>query len=107
MDKFAVVEQSQRHLALSRMTWSQHFWHAFSLGWILIANGLSSIIHAFIPALFPGTAAKTTMRIFYKVCYAHPNPHFQTYRLACKDRYAAAPASHAVSPAAGDEISAA
>jgi hypothetical protein len=28
------------------------------------------------------------MRIFYKVCYNHPNPHFQKVRLEYKRIYA-------------------
>ena len=83
-----IVKKSKSHLKGSQMGYFQHFWHAFSLGWILIFNGISSIIHAFVPALFPGTAAFTTMRIFYKVCYNHPNPYFQHVRKTYKERYA-------------------
>jgi hypothetical protein len=82
-----IIRKSVAHLRGSQMGYFRHFCHAFSLGWILIFNGISSIIHAFIPAFFPGTAAFTTMRIFYKVCYGHPNPYFQRVRLAYEKRY--------------------
>lgn len=87
-DHIPLVKSSTEHLRLSKMSYVQHFRHAFTLGWILILNGLSSLVHAFVPGLFPGTAAKTTMRIFYKVCYNHPNPHFQKVRLEYKRLYA-------------------
>ena len=83
-----IIKKSKAHLRGSQIDYLHHFWHAFSLGWILIFNGISSIIHAFIPAFFPGTAAFTTMRIFYKVCYNHPNPYFQHVRNTYKQRYA-------------------
>lgn len=77
LNDLQLVKKSSEHLLLSQMSYFPHFRNAFTLGWILIFNGLSSLVHAFIPRLFPGTAAKTTMRIFDKVCYNHPNQHFQ------------------------------
>ena len=88
LDDIPLVKTSSEHLRLSQMGYFEHFRHAFVLGWILIFNGLSSLVHAFIPALFPGTAAKTTMRIFYKVCFNHPNPHFQKVRREYERLYA-------------------
>ena len=42
-----------KHLAESNKTYSQHFRFAFYAGWMLVWAGLTSIIHAFIPSLFP------------------------------------------------------
>lgn len=75
------------HLRGSRTTYVPHFRQAFSLGWILILNGISSMVHAVIPAFFPGTAAFTTMRLFYKFCHDHPNPYFQRVCSAYERRY--------------------
>jgi hypothetical protein len=82
-----IIRKSVAHLRGSQTTYVPHFRQAFSLGWILILNGISSIVHAFIPAFFPGTAAFTTMRLFYKFCYGHPNPYFQRVRATYKKRY--------------------
>ena len=72
-----LVEASQIHLGQSQMTYGYHFWHAIKNGSLLIYWGLTSFIHAFIPALFPGTAAKGTIKIFYETIYEHPNPEFR------------------------------
>lgn len=82
-----IISQSVEHLRGSQMEYAPHFRQAFFLGWILILNGLSSIVHAVIPAFFPGTAAFTTMRLFYKYCHGHPNPEFQRIRSMFERRY--------------------
>ena len=87
MKKPWIIRESQDHLRGSQTTYVPHFRQAFWLGWILIFNGLSSIVHAFIPAFFPGTAAFTTMRLFYKFCHGHPNPYFQRVRSTYERRY--------------------
>jgi len=87
MKKPWIISESVDHLRGSRTTYVPHFRQAFSLGWILIFNGVSSIVHAVIPAFFPGTAAFTTMRIFYKFCHGHPNPYFQRVRSTYEKRY--------------------
>jgi len=82
-----IIETSVDHLRGSQVGYWKHFRQAFFLGWILILNGLSSIVHAVIPAFFPGTAAFTTMRLFYKYCHGHPNPSFQRIRALYEKRY--------------------
>ncbi len=42
-----------KHLAESNKTYIQHFKFAFYAGWMLLWAGLTSIIHACIPSLFP------------------------------------------------------
>jgi hypothetical protein len=87
MKRPRIISQSVEHLRGSQTTYAPHFRQAFYLGWILILNGLSSIVHAVIPAFFPGTAAFTTMRLFYKYCHGHPNPQFQRIRSMYEKRY--------------------
>ena len=86
-----IVRQSREHIEASHMGYFEHMWHAFSLGWILIVVGLSSLVHAFIPVLYPGTAAKEVMRIFYKYCLDHPSPVFQAARRKFELQFAKKP----------------
>jgi hypothetical protein len=50
-----------KHLAQSNTTYIEHFKFAFYAGLMLIWAGITSIIHAFIPSLFPFVSRKITV----------------------------------------------
>jgi hypothetical protein len=47
-----------KHLAESNKTYIEHFKFAFYAGLMLLWAGVTSIIHAFIPSLFPFVSRK-------------------------------------------------
>lgn len=55
--------RSKNHLAEARKTYVSHFLYAWTRGWLLIWTGICSIIHGFLPGVFPFTAPKTVLRI--------------------------------------------
>jgi len=71
------VERSERHLALSKVSYSEHLTWAIKSGFVLIGIGIASIIHGIAPFLFEGTTAKKVIEIFYQHLYNHPNPDYQ------------------------------
>ena len=62
------IENSKRHLELSKVGYVDHLKWAFKSGFILIAIGVASIIHGVAPFLFEGTTAKKVIEIFYQQC---------------------------------------
>lgn len=68
-----------QHLKDSRTTYVEHAkWAAFA-GVRLIWAGIASLLHAAHPALFPGTAARTVIDLYFKRLHDHPNPAYQDY----------------------------
>jgi hypothetical protein len=45
----------------------------------MIIVGVSSIIHAIIPAFFTGTAAKTVIDFYHERLINHPNKEYTDY----------------------------
>ena len=56
----------KKHLSEAKKTYWNHFSFAFCAGWILIYAGITSIIHAFIPSLFPFTSQKIVKNLMEK-----------------------------------------
>ena len=56
----------KKHLDVSRKSYREHFSFAFIAGWLLIYAGITSIIHAFIPSLFPFTSLKIVKKLVEK-----------------------------------------
>jgi hypothetical protein len=52
-----------KHLTESNKTYTEHFEFAFKAGLILLWASITSIIHAFIPGLFPFTSQKIVMNL--------------------------------------------
>lgn len=74
-----MIKQSKIHLEKSQETYGNHFIWAKIAGLRLIWAGIASIIHGIIPALFPGTAAKTVIDLYHKRLVDHPNKEYQDY----------------------------
>lgn len=52
-----------KHLAESNKTYIEHFKFAFYAGFMLLWAGLTSIIHAFIPSLFPFASRNIILKL--------------------------------------------
>jgi hypothetical protein len=73
------IFQSKNHLRKSKMSYLIHFRHAFSLGSLLIIAGITSVIHAIFPFLFPDYSAKKVIRMHVRVVLNSANPDIQNY----------------------------
>jgi hypothetical protein len=67
------------HLNKSKVNYSNHFLWAITAGCKLIYAGFASIIHAFIPSWFEGTAAKIVIELYYTRLENHPNTDYKEY----------------------------
>lgn len=74
-----MIRHSKEHLKKSQETYFNHLKWAVYAGLRLIWAGISSIVHAFVPALFPGTAAKTVIEFYLNRLSNHPNKEYQDY----------------------------
>lgn len=81
---FPVIETSVVHLRRSQMTYLYHMGHALHGGFLLIYLGLISVLHAFIPSLFPSQTGEGVIRIFYEMILTSRNPDLQV----CVKKYA-------------------
>lgn len=72
-----MIEESKYHLALSKTTYFPHLIHSSMNGFYLIWLGITSIIHAVVPAWFNGTAPMAVIRIFFEQLKDHPQPAFR------------------------------
>jgi len=52
-----------KHLKEANKKYFGHFRFAFIAGWLLIYAGITSIIHAFIPSLYPFTSLKIIKKL--------------------------------------------
>jgi hypothetical protein len=74
-----MFKKSREHLEKSKETYFSHLIWAFLAGFRLIWAGIASMLHGFIPGLFPGTAAKTVIFLYHKRLTNHPNREYQEY----------------------------
>lgn len=74
-----LVSDSIHHIETSRMGYFHHLLHATKFGFLMIYLGLTSLIHALVPAWFEGDAPLGVANIFYRTVYHHPNPMFQKH----------------------------
>ncbi|MCO5143766.1 MAG: DUF6356 family protein [Oligoflexia bacterium] len=58
-----MITNSINHLKQSKKSYWQHFRHAFYWGCFLIYTGIISIIHGFIPSLYPFLAPKNVLKV--------------------------------------------
>jgi hypothetical protein len=59
------------------MTYLVHLNHALRGGFLLIYLRVISVIHAFIPSLFPRVTSEGIIRIFYQMILTSKNPDLQ------------------------------
>jgi hypothetical protein len=74
-----MFKSSKEHLDKSKENYFSHIVWATLAGLRLIWCGIASIIHGIVPALFPGTAAKTVIDLYHKRLVNHPNKEYQDY----------------------------
>lgn len=53
----------RKHLTEAGKTYGKHFMFAFKAGFLLIYAGITSIIHAIIPSLFPFVSQKIVQEL--------------------------------------------
>jgi len=75
-----------KHLKESQTTYWPHFKWAVVAGFRLIYAGISSLIHAIHPSLFPGTAAKTVIDLYHRRLENHPNTQYQEIIKEAKEK---------------------
>lgn len=74
-----MLKNTKVHLEKSNTNYSAHLLWALHAGMQLIWAGIASIIHAVVPSLFPGTAAKTVIDLYHTRLKNHPNSEYQSY----------------------------
>lgn len=74
-----MISAIKKHLIESKTQYKQHFIFAVIAAFQLLWAGICSIIHAFFPNLFPGTAAKTVIKLYHRRLVNHPNKIYQEY----------------------------
>lgn len=74
-----LIKKSQEHLQNSKVDYRDHFVWAVFAGLRMIVSGMSSIVHAFVPAWFSGVAAKTIIDLYYERLTNHPSALYQGY----------------------------
>lgn len=67
-----------KHLKQSQTDYPKHATWALVSGVKLIWAGMTSIVHAIFPGVFPGVAAKTVIDLYYSRLHNHPNPDYQS-----------------------------
>jgi hypothetical protein len=55
-----------KHLKEANKSYAKHFSFAFKAGFLLIYAGVTSIIHAFIPSMFPFVSQKIVHKLINK-----------------------------------------
>lgn len=74
-----MFNKSKEHLSKSQELYTDHAIWALLAGLRLIWAGIASLLHAIVPAWFPGTAAKTVIDLYHKRLIDHPNKEYQEY----------------------------
>ena len=74
-----MIKSSKKHLQESCTTYVNHFKFAVYASVLLIYAGVASIIHAFVPALFKGTAAFIVIKLYKERLVNHPNTLYKQW----------------------------
>lgn len=74
-----MIKKSKEHLGKSKESYFGHLIWAIASGFKLIWAGIASLIHGLVPGFFPGTAAKTVIKLYHKRLINHPNDEYQTF----------------------------
>jgi len=71
--------KNHKHLIDSNETYLSHSSWAAKAGFILIAAGIKSLLHAIHPGWFSFASAKTVIDLYYQRLHNHVNPVYQEY----------------------------
>lgn len=74
-----MLESSKKHLIDSDCTYLDHLKFAVYASFLLLIAAIASIIHAFIPALFKGTAAFIVIKLYKMRLKDHTNPMYREW----------------------------
>lgn len=74
-----MIEESRKHLELGKTTYYAHLLHAGGNGFILIWLGVTSIIHAIVPAWFAATSAMGVATLYFKYVKDNLQPVIQEH----------------------------
>jgi len=74
-----MYKKSIKHLQESKIDYFSHMLFAIYAGLRLIWAGITSLIHSIVPGLFPGTAAKTVIDLYFERLQNHPNKNYNDY----------------------------
>ena len=72
-----VRERVEAHLDDSQVTYEEHLGFAVKASFRLAYASFASMIHAFVPAAFPATAARIVIELYKERLEFHPNPRYQ------------------------------
>lgn len=75
-----MLKSSKKHLDESECSYVEHLNFAVYASLLLFAAAIASIIHAFIPAFFKGTAAYIVIKLYKTRLKNHPNPLYQKWK---------------------------
>lgn len=75
-----MIKQIKNHLYTNKISFKDHFVLAIISGFKLIYAGVTSIIHAFIPCVFDGSAAKVVAHLYFKRVKDHPNETYRNFK---------------------------
>jgi hypothetical protein len=70
-------ERIQHHLDDSQVSYRDHLTFAVKASGLLAYASVASMMHAFLPALFPATAASIVIKLYKQRLEHHPNPKYQ------------------------------
>lgn len=72
-----MLQRSKKHLSDSKVNYWGHFVFALKASALLMFASITSFVHAFLPVLFPATAARIVIRLYKERLAHHPNPEYQ------------------------------
>lgn len=73
----SLFEKVQAHLSDSDITYGEHLSFAVKASALLAYASVASLVHAFVPAFFPATAARIVIGLYKERLEDHPNPKYQ------------------------------
>jgi len=81
-----MLKSSRQHLTESKTTYFEHFKFAIYASLQLLYASFASLVHAFIPSLFKGSAALVVIKLYTQRLLNHPNTVYQTWIKEENDR---------------------
>lgn len=73
----AIRNGIETHLEESQVTYGEHLGFALKASARLAYASFASVIHAFVPAMFPATSARIVIELYKERLEFHPNPRYQ------------------------------
>jgi len=74
-----MLEKSKKHLSDSKAGYWEHLKFAIYASALLLWAAIASLLHAIVPALFPGTSAFIVIKLYKQRLENHPNPRYKDW----------------------------